>query len=110
MSVRFSGEYVDKKFHKGDIFQKSKVATTVAHGYYLGARRCEEMTNAPWWKRLYLKKCSSEAELSEESVKAANHYIKEKGFGKLNFYEQALIKSTVSFGFREGFTSRATKA
>jgi hypothetical protein len=98
---------VDKKFSKGSLAEKGKVATVVAHGYYMGARHYENLANRPFWK-FWVKQKLTVDELDLESVDAANEYIKKKNFYKLPYYEQALLRASVSMGFKEGFKSRAT--
>jgi hypothetical protein len=75
----------------------------------MGARHYENIVNRPFWKP-WVKKHLTSDELEQEAVNAANAYIKEKGFAKLPHYEQAFIRAMVSYGFRNGFTSRGLSA
>lgn len=108
-AVKFAGEYVSEKFKSGAGIQKHLVVNTVAHGYYMGAiERRRFNTGYNLWYRLmdkYFKK-DENTWLNEESIKAANFYLKKKKFQRLNFAEQALIKASLCYGFQHGYRSQ----
>lgn len=108
-AAKFAGAYVDEKFKTGSDTEKSLVLNTLAHGYYMGARHCEKFYASKWQGFLGLEKRVAPRkhdDLVKESIRASKFYLQKKGFLKLEFATQALIKATLSRGFQEGFTVR----
>jgi hypothetical protein len=104
-SVKFAGDYIEKKFKKGRDTEKSLVLNCSAHGFFMGVRHVENVKNKPRWKFWVLTKWSDE-ELQLESIKAAKTYVREKGFKKLDIGTSALIRAVVGNGFINGVRYR----
>lgn len=104
-SLKFSGQYVKDKFPKGRDIERNLVMNTTAHGFFMGARDIEKRQARPTWK-FWIKKDLDEEALLMESIKASQYYVKKKSYGKVPFGQLALIKSTVAYGFREGYAYR----
>lgn len=105
-SVKFAGNYVLKKFKNGKDVEKHMVLNIVAHGHYMGIRFAEQLysrrffkVTAPW----------DEEKLIEEANRAAKTYLVAKSYTRLNTYEQALIRASLSHGFKNGFRFREPK-
>lgn len=107
-SAKFAGTYVERAFRKGRETEKHLVLNCVAHGFYMGARHYETAVMAPnFFRRLLGCKPLDDTALWNESVKAANYYLRRRGYwGKLPMSELALMRSTLSYGFREGYLWR----
>lgn len=111
-SARFAGRYCETRFRGGRDVEKHQVLNCVAHGYFCGFRWAETEFLFPssarilvnWMKNKTLENFSDEA-LWNESIKASNHYVVQKGFTTIALAEQALIRATFSYGFRDGFRS-----
>jgi hypothetical protein len=104
-SVKFAGKYVEQRFQNGRDVEKHLVLNCVAHGFYMGARHCETVTFRP---QISLKRLLGVGNIDEpeevwnESIKASNYYIAKKKYSKLSMGDLALVRATVSYGFREG--------
>ena len=74
----------------------------------MGARHAESTVINPkkWKKFLWGVKTFSDLQLWNESVRASNFYIAKKKYHRIAFAEQALIRATVSHGFRAGYRWR----
>ncbi len=118
LSASFAGRYVEQKFARGGDIEKQQVLNYLAHGFYMGAREAEKKLpdnsrsfwwwtfKAPKWAARGIGKENSLARamwLDHESLKAANFYIKKQGFYKVIYTDQALVRATVSIGFKAGF-------
>lgn len=75
----------------------------------MGARHIEKRQTRPTWK-FWIKRDLNEEELNLESIKAASYYVRQKNYNVLPYGQLALIRSTVAYGFREGFRFRESNA
>lgn len=99
-SVQFAGKYVEEKFKNGSLVEKSLVVNSLAHGFYIGARH-QQKSRGSLWARIVSHIVGDDLD-EAHALKAANYYLKKKGYTKLEFAEQALIRACVATGFRNG--------
>lgn len=100
--VHYAGKYVDEKFKNGSVVEKNLVVNCLAHGFYMGRRFAEKGKNSILAAILFWN-TGDEDWVMKHSIKAGKYYLKKTGYLKLEWAEQALIRSTVSTGFRAGF-------
>lgn len=105
-SVSFAADYIEKKFKKGRDSEKSLVLNTTAHGFYMGTRHVESSIGAHKLK-FWVQRSWTQEEMVNEGIKAAQSYIRAKGYKKLDFGTLALIRACISSGFRSGMQWRA---
>lgn len=97
----FAGKYIEAKFKGGSQVERNLVLNSLAHGMYMGVRFAEKTYTSFWFK--FLPKIIDSEYIEKHGIKASNFYLKKKGYSKLQWHEQALIRASVSTGFREGF-------
>lgn len=102
-AVKYAGAYVDARFKNGSPSEKNLVLNTLAHGFYMGSAYADKIRRS-WWRRLFPVEQSS-AWAEKHGLKAAKVYLRKKGYLKLDWTEQALIRATVAKGFEAGVLS-----
>ena len=110
LAVNFAGAYIEAKFKNGRDIEKSLILNTVAHGYYIGARRAEEIFAEKWWRIFsFLIPDPQEwrdTKIDQDAIKASKVYIRKKRYQKMSFGELALIRASLCTGFNAGFRKR----
>lgn len=103
-SAKYGGEWLESSFKSAKEPEKSLILNTVSHGWFMGARHCEFISNAPKWK-FWLRRNHTEEQLITEGIKAAGFYVEARGY-RQSFESYQLIKACLSMSFREGFKWR----
>lgn len=112
MAAKYASEYIFERFKTGRDIEKSLILNTVAHGYYMGARRYEEVSTPKWWWFFIKPMVKTErlvdykGALDRDSVKASRAYIKAKKYQNMSFSELALVRASLCGGFVVGYIAR----
>lgn len=100
-SIKFANKKLPKQY---DIIERSMAINALAHGYYMGAKFAQSKQKT--FFRPFHKKQLDPNGLFQESHSAAVSYLKEK-YPFIPETNKNLLKSSLSLGFREGYTAHA---